>query len=157
MGRVVVPYNRLQPQMKTPIFHAPTCFVPSTDLVFPRLQPCQFEAPTSSILRHQPLGLQRDLQYKLQPGFLRTPIFQGSNPIFQGTKLVFMRVQPLGLQPATSLCQNIFSYSSQLPESSSTSPDNLNLHVTSLMTTFSSQKVSPLLFIRPKQFIQVTS
>ena len=32
--------------MKTLIFQAPTYIVPSTDLVFPRVQPCQFEAPT---------------------------------------------------------------------------------------------------------------
>ena len=117
--------------MKTPVFNLPgsNLYFPSIDLEFQgsnlycanhRLGISK--APTLSILRHQPQGLQPYIQYRLQPGVLRTPILQGSNPIFQGTDLVSMR-----LQPTTSLRQNIFGYSSRLPKSSSTGPDNLHL------------------------------
>ena len=57
--------------MKALIFQAPTCIFPSKDLVFPRLQPCQFEtltsraptlplvqAPTWFLEGSNPLGLQ---------------------------------------------------------------------------------------------------
>ena len=115
--------------MKTPIFNllGSNLYLPNTNLDFQGSNLYRAKhrlglskAPTLSILRHQPQGLQPYIWYRLQPGLLSTPILSGSNPIFQGTSLVSMR-----LQPPASICEDIFGYTSRLPKSSSTSPNNL--------------------------------
>ena len=103
--------------MKTPIFQAPTYIVPSTELVFQRIQTCQFEAPTS---RAPTLSLVQALTWFLEES---NPL--GLQPYLPLGYLVSMRFQPLGIQPSTSLRQNMFGYSSQLPKSSSMSPVNI--------------------------------
>ena len=110
--------------MKTPIFQAPTCIVPSTNLVFPRLQPCQFEAPTS---RAPTLSLVQ----------APTWFLEDSNPL--GRQPCLPRHRPCLYEAPTSCfisSRYIWLYL-RLPMSSSTSPDILqltfhcNLHITS--------------------------
>lgn len=104
----------------------------------PKLQPRICQAPTWTLVKLQPLELRPYL--------------------IQGTNLEFRSTNSKDTNPIAFLFQGMLGYTSLLPKSSSLSPINLQLavvfHATSLMTTLSSQKVWPLLFMSPKQNLQ---
>ena len=124
--------------MKSPIFQAPTCIVPSTDLVFPRLQPCQFEAPTS---RAPTLSLVQ----------APTWFLEDSNPL--GIQPYLPRHQPCLYEALTSWAPTLSFTSSKYVWLFFTAPNvffnelwqsssipSLSLHVTSSMRTLIASK-----------------
>ena len=135
--------------MKTPIFNLPgsKLYLPSIDLDFQGSNLVNSEAPTSraptlylvqaptwSFKDSYPLGLQPYLP-RHQPCLYEAP-----TSCFNSSRYIWLYFT----------APNVFF---NKPFQSSLSL-HCSLHITSSMTTFSSYKVSPLLFIIPKHFLQ---
>ena len=128
--------------MKTPIFQTPTHIAPSTDLVFQVSNLINFEAPTSraptlSLVQAPTSFLKVSYPLRLQPYLSRHQpcLYEAPTSCFNSSRyiwLYFTTPNNIYNEPCQSLSQHCL------------------LQITSSMTTLSSHKVSPLLFILPK-------
>ena len=127
-------YTNLQsPRLQPVLCQSPTWTSRGSNPIFPRHQPCHFEAPT---FRAPTLSLVQALTWSLEDSY------------------------PLGLQPFASIRQDKFTNSSWVPISSATSRDNIFTNValnwSPIFLVYQwkiclHMKVSPQLFMSPKQ------